>query len=187
LLSVFGAIAGVLVASWVKSALVSFIPPDYRMNLDMPLGWRFAGFTFLVSVIVGVGLGLAPALRAAHSSSALALRGESRTFVSGGGLFSLRSGLILLQVALSLPLLIASALFLNSLRNLRGVDTGFARSNVLIGSVNPTLNGYTQEKTKSFYNDLLVSIRSIPGVEAASLSTDSPISGSWDRMGLVVE
>src|SRR6185295_19423625 len=100
--------------------------------------------------------GLAPALRAARSSSVLALRGESRTFVSGGGLFSMRSGLILLQVALSLPLLIISALFLNSLRNLRGVDTGFGKSNVLVASLNPTLNGYSQEKTMSFYRDLLV-------------------------------
>jgi predicted permease len=187
LLSVCGAIAGVLIASWIKSALVAMTPQDVRLNLDQPLGWRFIGFTFLISVIVGVTLGLAPALRAARSSSSFALRGESRTFVTGGGLFSVRSGLILLQVSLSLPLLIVSALFLNSLRNLRGVDTGFGKSNVLIGSVNPTLNGYTQEKTKSFYNDLLASLRSIPGVEAASLSTDSPISGSWDRMGLVVE
>jgi predicted permease len=187
LLSVLGAIAGVLLASWIKSALIGFMPQDVRLNLDQPLGWRFIGFTFLVSIMVGVTLGLAPALRAARSKSALALRGESRTFVSGGGLFSLRSGLILLQVALSLPLLIASALFLNSLRNLRGVDSGFSRSNVLIGTINPTLNGYSQEKTQSFYRDLLAGLRSIPGVEAASLSTDSPISGSWDRMGLVVE
>ncbi|HXD34175.1 MAG TPA: ABC transporter permease [Pyrinomonadaceae bacterium] len=187
LLAVLGATAGVLVGSWIKSALVSYVPQDVRLNLDQPLGWRFFGFTFLMSVIVGVALGLAPALRAARSKSAFALRGDSRTFVSGGGLFSLRSGLILLQVALSLPLLIVSVLFLNSLRNLRGVDTGFGKSNVLVGSINPTLNGYTQEKTKTFYRDLLSGLRSIPGVEAASLATDSPISGSWDRMGLVVE
>src|SRR6185295_10971570 len=84
-------------------------------------------------------------------------------------------------------LLSISALFLNSLRNLRGVDTGFGKSNVLVASLNPTLNGYSQEKTMSFYRDLLVQLRSIPGVEAASLATDSPISGGWDRMGLVVE
>ena len=187
LLAVLGAITGVLVASWVKSALVAFMPPDQQLNLDQPLGWRFVGFTFMVSLIVGVTLGLAPALRAARSPSALALRGEARTFVSGGGLFSLRSGLIMLQVGLSLPLLIVSALFINSLRNLRGVDTGFARSNVLIATLNPILNGYSQAKTASFYRDLLSGLRSIPGVQAASLSTDSPISGSWDRLGLVVE
>jgi predicted permease len=187
LLSVLGAVAGVLVASWVKSALVAFMPPDYQMNLDLPPGWRFVGFTLLVSLVVGVTLGLAPALRAARAPSALALRGEARTFVSGGGLFSLRSGLILVQVALSLPLLIASALFLNSLQNLRGVDTGFGKHNVLIATINPTLNGYSPEKTQNFYRDLLPGLRSLPGVQSASLSSDSPISGGWDELGLVVE
>lgn len=187
LLSLMGAVAGILVASWVKSALIALMPRDFRINLDQPLGWRFIGFTFLMSLLVGLSLGLVPALRAARSVSALALRGESRTFVTGGGLFSLRSGLITLQVALSLPLLITSALFLGSLRNLRGVDAGFGKSNVLIASVNPALNGYSPEKSQSFYRDLLENLRSIPGVEAASLSTDSPISGGWDQMGLVVE
>lgn len=187
LLSALGAIAGVLVASWVKTALWAFMPADYRMNLDLPLGWRFIGFTLLVSLVVGVVLGLAPALRAARGQAALALRGETRTFVSGGGLFSLRSGLILMQVALSMPLLIVSALFLNSLQKLRGVDTGFARNNVLIASINPTLNGYSQEKTQSFYRDLLLELRALPGVQSAALSSDSPISGSWDQEGLVVE
>jgi predicted permease len=187
LLSVLGAIAGVLVASWVKSALVSYMPPDYQANFALPLGARFIGFTFIVSLVVGVALGLAPALRAARGRSALALRGEARTFVSGGGLFSLRSGLILVQVALSLPLLIVSALFLSSLQNLRGVDTGFARNNVLLASINPSLNGYSPEKTQNFYRDLLGGLRTLPGVQSASLSTDSPISGSWDQLGLVIE
>jgi len=141
----------------------------------------------LVALIVGLAMGLAPALRAARSTSTVALRGESRTFISGGGLLSLRSGLILVQVALSLPLLIVSALFLNSLQNLRGVDTGFGKTNVLIAGINPTLSGYSHEKTQNFYRDLLIGLRSIPGVQAASLSSDSPISGGWDELGLVIE
>jgi predicted permease len=187
LLSMLGAVAGVLVASWVKSALMAFMPADYRMNLNLPLGWRFVAFTVLVSLVVGIVLGLAPALRAARGRATLALRGETRTFVSGGGLFNLRSGLILLQVTLSLPLLIVSALFLNSLQNLRGVDAGFGRKNVLIASINPTLNGYPPEKTQSFYRDLLLGLRAMPGVQSASVSSDSPISGDWNELGLVVE
>jgi predicted permease len=187
LLSLLGALAGTLVALWVKSGLVSFIPADYRSNLDSPLGWRFVAFTLLVSLVVGIALGLAPALRAAHSSAVFALHGEARTFVAGGGLFSLRNGLILVQVALSLPLLIASGLLLGSLRNLRGVDPGFRPGNVLVASINPALNGYAPEKTRSFYNELLTGLRATPGVQSASLASDSPLAGSWDMNGIVIE
>jgi hypothetical protein len=99
----------------------------------------------------------------------------------------LRSGLILVQVTLSLPLLIGAALFLSSLRNLRSVDPGFGKNNVLIASVNPALNGYPVEKSRIFLNDLLTGLRGTPGVEAASLATDSPIAGSWDMNTVVVE
>ncbi|HSS19159.1 MAG TPA: ABC transporter permease [Pyrinomonadaceae bacterium] len=187
LLAALGAIAGLVIASWVKSALVSFMPPDFRMNLDRPLGWRFIVFTSLLSLLVGVGVGLAPALRAAWGRPALALHGENRTFASGSGFFSLRSGLILVQVTLSVPLLIVSALFLNSLQHLRGVDAGFGKKNVLIASVNPALNGYSTEKSRIFFQDLLQGVRALPGVQSASLSSDSPISGGWDELGLVVE
>jgi predicted permease len=187
LLSALGGIAGVLVAAWVKSALATFMPADYRLNLNLPLDWRFAGFVLLLSLAVGLGLGLIPALRASRGRSPVALRGETRAFVSGGGLFSMRSWLIVVQVALSLPLLIVSALFLNSLQNLRGVNSGFEKRNVLVATVNPTLSGYSQEKTQSFYRELLPRLRAIPGVQSASLSTDSPISGGWDQLGLVVE
>ncbi|MFN2531300.1 MAG: ADOP family duplicated permease [Pyrinomonadaceae bacterium] len=187
LLSVIGALAGLIVASWVKIALISFMPPDYRVNLSTTLGWRLVSFTLLVSLLLGLGLGLAPAWRAARTSLSPAMRGESRTFVSGGGLFSLRSLLILVQVALCLPLLIVSALFLDSLQELRGVDAGFSRNNVLVATVNPSLNGYRVEQSRGFYRDLLLRLRSIPGVESASLSSDSPISGEWDQLRVVVE
>ena len=62
--SLVGAAVGVLVATWVKSGLTAFMPADYHMNLNQPMGWRFLGFTFAVALFVGVVMGLAPALRA---------------------------------------------------------------------------------------------------------------------------
>src|SRR5262249_49985628 len=97
------------------------------------------------------------------------------------------SGLILVQVALSLPLLITAALLLRTLQNLRAVDTGFGKENVLLAEMNPSINGYTPEKSQQFFNDVLQRTRSLPGVTAASLASDSPISGGWDQSGIVVE
>ena len=187
LISVLGGAAGVLVAMWVKAALVGFIPASFRSNLTTPFGWRVFAFTFLISVVVGAIVGLAPAIRASRSSTALTLRGESRTSASGGKLLSLRGALIVLQVALSLPLLIGAGLFLRSLVNLRSIDTGFDKDHVLLATLNPALSGYSPEATRNFYNQLLAQIRAVPGVQAASVSTESPISGGWDSNGIVVE
>jgi predicted permease len=187
LLSLLGGTAGVFVALWIKAGLMLFIPPDYRANLDSPLGWRFVGFVFLVSIVVGLLFSLAPAVQAARHASVPTLHLESRSFTSAGRLLSLRSGLILLQVALSLPLLVSAALLLRTLQNLRAVDTGFGKDNVLFATLNPSLNGYSPEKSRNFYNELLLKTRALPGVETASLATDSPLSGGWDMNGIVVE
>ena len=186
-LAIMGGTAGIFVALWIKAALLLFIPPGQRANLDSPLGWRFVSFVLLISIVVGVAFSLAPAIQAARHASVPALHLESRSFTAANRLFSLRSGLILLQVALSLPLLITAALLLRTLQNLRGLDTGFDKRNVLLATVNPSLNGYSPEKSKNFFNELLRRTRSLPGVTSASLASDSPISGGWDQNGIVVE
>jgi predicted permease len=187
LLSLFGGLAGVFVAMWIKAGLMLLMPANIRVNLNVPFGWRFAGFVMLVSLVVGLLFSLAPAVQAARNTSAPSLQLESRSFTSAGRLLSLRSGLVLLQVALSLPLLIGAVLLLKTLQNLRGVDTGFSKNNVLLASINPSLNGYSTDKSRSFFNELLARIRALPGVTAVSLATDSPLSGGWDQNGIVVE
>jgi putative ABC transport system permease protein len=186
LVSVLGGAAGIFIAMWVNAALIGFVPADFRSNLDTSFGWPVFGFTLGVSVVVGAVIGLAPAIRASKSSTALTLRGESRNS-AGGRLFSLRGALIALQVALSLPLLIGAGLFLHSLGNLRGINTGFDKNRVLLASFNPVVSGYSPEATRNFYDQLLTKIRAFPGVQAASITTESPISGNVGSNGIVVE
>ena len=186
-LAMIGGLLGVVIALWIKSGLMAFIPPDFRVNLDGPFDWRLYAFIFGVAILLGVAFSLAPAIQAARQVFAPGLRFESRSFTSAGRLLSLRSALILVQVALSLPLLFTAALLLKTLQNLRAVDTGFAKDNVLLASLNPSLNGYTPERSANFYNDLLTRTRALPGVKHASLASDSPISGGWDSNTISVE
>lgn len=186
-LAAIGGVVGVLIALWIKSALMAFIPPDFRVNLNTSFDWRLYLFIFGVALLLGVAFSLAPAIKSARQVFTPGLRLESRSFTAAGRLVSLRSGLILVQVALSLPLLVTAALLLKTLLNLRAVDTGFGKENVLLASLNPALNGYTPERSANFYNELLARTRALPGVKFASLATDSPLSGNWDQIGVVVE
>ncbi len=187
LISILGGVAGILVALWMSAALVGYIPAEFRNNLNTPFGWHVFSFTLLVSVVVGAVVGLAPAIRASRSSTTLTLRGESRTSAAGGKLLSLRGALIVLQVALSLPLLIGAGLFLRSLGNLRSINTGFDKDHILLATLDPALSGYSPDATRNFYEQLLARIRAVPGVQAATVSSESPISGGWDSNGIVVE
>ena len=186
-LSAMGGCAGILLATWAKSALVGFLPANYSANLDVPMDLRVLGFTLAASLTTGLMFGLAPVLQLMRSSVSAALRDETPSVAPGGSLFSLRSGLVLLQVALSLPLLIGAGLLLHSLENLHGVNTGFVKENVFLAQMNPSLNGYSQERVKSLYGDLLTRVRSLPGVRAVSFASDSPLSGGWDSEGVRVE
>ncbi|HEX6047038.1 MAG TPA: ABC transporter permease [Pyrinomonadaceae bacterium] len=186
-LSIMGGVVGVAIALWIKAGLMVFIPKDFKTNLDAANDWRLYVFIFALAIVLGFAFSLAPAIQVARQAFASGLRLESRSFTSAGRLFSFRSGLILAQVALSLPLLVSAALMLKTLQNLRAVDTGFNKENVLFASVNPSLNGYTPERSMNFYNELLVKTRALPGVTSASLASDTPISGGWDQLSLVVE
>ena len=186
-LSAIGGVVGIFIALWIKAGLIAFIPPDYRQNLNASVDWRLYAFILGVSVLLGIAFSLAPAIQAARQVFAPGLRFESRSFTAGSKLLSLRSGLILVQVALSLPLLVSAALLLRTLQNLRALDTGFGRDNVLLASVNPALNGYSKERIATFYDELLTRTRALPGVKFAGLASDSPISGGWDQNGIVVE
>ena len=187
LLSALGGCAGIVVAYWVKTALVGFLPADFSANLHAPMDLRVLTFALLASLLTGLLFGLGPALQLSQTGVSLALRDDSPSVASGERLFSLRSALVFLQVALSLPLLIGAGLFVHSLRNLRGVNTGFVKENVFLATLNPALNAYPQEKIKSLYDDLLARVRALPGVRAASLTTSSVISGGWDQERVKVE
>lgn len=186
-LAAIGGAVGVFIALWIKAGLIAFIPADFKQNLSASVDWRLYAFILVVSLVIGLAFSLAPAIRAARQVFSPGLQLESRSFTSAGRLLSLRSGLILVQVALSLPLLVSAALLLKTLQNLRSLDTGFGKDNVLLTSVNPALNGYQKERSIAFYDDLLAKTRALPGVKFASLATDSPISGGWDQIGVVVE
>ena len=98
-----------------------------------------------------------------------------------------RGALVLLQIALSLPLLIGAGLFLHSLRNLKTIAPGFDENRVVLASLNPSLNGYPPERIRTLYDEFLARARALPGVRSAALATGVVLSGGWDEINVNVE
>lgn len=168
LLSLLGGAVGVIVAFWGKAALMAltsnytdFLPKD----LELTLNGRVLAFTFGLSLLTGIVFGLVPAWRATNVDLHLALKQSKRTVSS---VSRLSKGLIVLQVALSLLLLVGAGLFIRTLSNLQQVKLGFNQENLLLFEIAPGQNGYKGERLQQFYEQLTARLDGLPGVQAAT-------------------
>ena len=157
------------------------------MTISTTPDLRILAFNLGVSLLTGIVFGLVPALQSARPNLAPTLKDEVGS-IAGGTSVRVRKALVAAQVMLSLLLLIGAGLFIRSLRNLKDLDPGFRTRNLLTFSIDPTLNGYKQERTLQFYRQLTDSLNAIPGVESASLAvhktwtSDVPsTSTTWTR------
>jgi hypothetical protein len=105
-------------------------------------------FALCAMFLTSFAFGLLPALRGSHTEIAPAI---TERFVSGTtGSLALRRTMVGVQVALSLLLLVGAGLFVRTLRNLENQGPGFPTEHLLTFSIDPSLNGYSDEQTENF-------------------------------------
>jgi len=180
LLSLVGGALGLLVAVGMLHAISTFQLPGGVVIGDLGVGLDTdaLAFTFAVALGAAVLFGLMPAVQASRHDLSGAVKGETR---SGTGHRVLRKVLVAVQVALCLVLLVGSGLFLRTLRNSLDADLGFEPSGVVTARFNLSLLGYPEERAQTFARDLLDDVRTLPGVEAAGLSTLVPFQRGGSR------
>ena len=177
LLSLAGGAAGVVLSVWGTRALAVLLANgDDGFTLRAAIEWRVLAFTLAVSAATGVLFGLAPALQATRVDLLAALKDSRLLAVPRRGARRAAPGagqvLVVAQIALSLVLLVAAGLFARSLSNLRTVELGFNKENLLLAEVGALRAGYMRDidGLKRFYTDLRSRLQRIPGVEDVSMS-----------------
>ena len=190
LLAVAGGGLGLLLAVWVTELMQGFVPVlEYTIVKDFfALDSRALVFTAVVSLATGLVFGLAPAWQSSNPDVVPVLKGlteipRRRRF----GKVTLRNGLVVAQVSLSLVVLICGGLFIKSFRQAQTMDPGFNNPNGLIVSLNPSLVGYDNEQSRNFYRQLVERTRSLPGVEAASVTRMMPLGDSSNSNGPILK
>jgi putative ABC transport system permease protein len=187
LLSSLGGALGLVVAYVSTKLLLSLRPPlPVPIALDLTLSSRVLLFTLVVSVATGIVFGLAPALQASGSSLVPALKSDAAPAL-GRRSWTLRNALVVVQVALSLVLLIGAGLLLRSAANAQAIDPGFETEGVVMLSTHLGLHGYSEPEGRAFFERAVERIASIPGVEAASLTTKVPLGASVDTQTVAPE
>lgn len=178
LLAAIGGLASLGVGAWILRTLAAsgmeYMPNAASVQMD----WIVVGFTVAMSVLVGVLIGLVPAaaLGRLHLNRALA---EGSRLGTGGRTTQLfRRGLVVVQVALSVVLLIGAGVLLTSFRNLLAVDAGFDAERVATATIFPPPSRYEDQRAVTALSDrILESVRGMPGVEAAGITSLIALSG----------
>src|SRR5262249_1106916 len=168
LLALLGGGVGGLFALWANGALMALAGKDTGLiprDVELSLNWRVLLFTLAISLLTGLLFGLAPAWRSTSLDLAAALKQSGRTT---GSVSRLSKGLIVVQVAISLLLLVGAGLFIRTLRNLQQVDLGFKAENLLLFRLQPQQAGYKDERLMKFYQELFARLDHLPGVRAAT-------------------
>lgn len=179
-LSLAGAAAGLLLAEWAVSLVVSNMPADLAQYVAgwnrIALDWRAVAYTLAVSVLAGVIAGLAPALGHSRPDLSGALK-EAGRGGTGRATHRLRSALVVAEVAASLVLLVGAGLLVKGFRALLVTNEKFSPESLLTARISlPTAKYSDQLKIAGFYQQVLDGISTIPGVESVSVATAVPDS-----------
>ena len=175
LLALLGGALGVLLAWWGVRAIVA-VRPETLESLDrVRLEPAVLAFSAALSVLTGVLFGLYPALLATRSGVGELIRSASLGGGRAVGGRRFRGALVAAEVALSAVILVGAGLLVRTVVQLERVDAGFDPRNVLSVSVALPKSRYaTDESRAAFQRELLEGVRTLPGVEGATLATGIP-------------
>jgi predicted permease len=177
LLACLGGIAGLAVAyAGTRTILALAFPRAHNIPIDASPSLPVLGFAFLLSLVTGVVFGIVPAWITSHADPAEALRGANRSTRDRGALP--QKGLIVVQAALSLVMLVSAGLLTKTLRNLEHQNFGLETSNRYVVHLDAAGAGYTPEKLPALYQRLEQQFAAQPGVQSVGLALYSVLEGN---------
>ena len=189
LLAAGGGAAGAIVAYWTADLLQLFVPPTgLPIAFDAPLSLPVIVFATALTIGSTLAFGLVPAWQGASSSLVAALKDSSGSLSSSPRRTRLRQGLVVVQVALSLVLLVSAGLFVRTLYNAQTLDPGFSTRNGLFASIDLLPAGYDAARGTALMRELQARALEIPGVEATTLMQRVPLNlGGGSDTGVDVD
>ena len=171
-----GAVA-LLLTSWTAKAFGWFIPPNSNpMALSGMVDYNVVLGIVGLSILAGGLCGAFPAWRSSNVPAVEVLKEEAASVSGGSRNRHLISGLVVVQIALSLALLVSSGLFLQTLHNISDGDPGFEQDHILTASVGLNIAGYSNDEAAVIRRKILDRVSAMPGVTVASLTDWVPMS-----------
>ncbi|MDQ3996880.1 MAG: ABC transporter permease [Gemmatimonadota bacterium] len=185
-LALLGGALGMIVAMLGVRALIVLSPPTLPRLGAIRLDGVVFAFALGVTALVGVTVGLFPALQLGRGDLRAGLQHSSRR--AAGDHRSARGALVVTEVALALMLLVSAGLLLRSLERVFAVQVGFDSSNLLTMQVQQSGRRFEADSLRYlFFEQALEAVRRTPGVEAVAFTSQLPLSGDLDVYGVRFE
>src|SRR5215204_4677229 len=180
-LAALGAFAGVTFAAFAIQAIAALpLPIPVPVALSLHIDGRVILFTTLIASAAGLLAGVAPALRATRVNLAADMKGEA-PLVRSGRRWSIRDGLVVLQTAVTLALLVAAGLLTRSILQAQRVDLGFRAEGAAALGTELGLVGYSEQRAKPLFARAAERVAAIPGVTSVSRTVRQPLAINYNR------
>jgi putative ABC transport system permease protein len=183
LASVGGALGAGVAFLALRGILAIHTPTVPRIE-EVSIDGAVLAYSLLISMVVGILFGMAPAIEASRVDVNDGLR--ERVSVTNQRFGRSRSMLVITETALACILLIGTGLALKGLWSLRSVELGFVPHNVLTFRIAAPPQ-FTGQRMSQFYQQVAERIQAVPGVQSAAVARDLPMSGTDPSMPIVVE
>lgn len=181
LLSLLGGGSGLALGWWALKAAPFFGFDRLPSGLSVGLDAQVIGFTVLLVVIVGLGVGLIPVVAMRRANMAQVIREEGRSGTQGRGPRIMRRVLVTSQVAFALMLLIGAGVLLASFQRVLTINPGFRADNVLTGTISLPASRYADDAALRMATArVLERVRALPGVGMAGGTSTLPFSGNYN-------
>ncbi|HEV7994087.1 MAG TPA: ABC transporter permease [Gemmatimonadaceae bacterium] len=164
MLALLGGLASLLVAQWTLSGIGSLMKPEALEMMELRLSTPVVVFSAVLSLVTGVLFGLFPALHSTRDDLISAIRAGAGQIAGGRSAARFRNGLVTAQIALSMGLLIMSALFLESLINVSRVNLGMTIDQVATFSISPRRTGYDSARAAVLFDRVEQELAGLPGI-----------------------
>jgi predicted permease len=184
-ISVAGGAFGLLLSRWFARFLVSLIPPaGFPIQLDLSMDWRVFAFALTASAISAGLFGLWPSIRISRVDVIPGLKNETAAAFRR---FHLRDGYVAVQIVIAVVLMSSAVIMARAVQSMLAMDLGMEPDNAVVVRFAQYLQGYTPEQGRQFQQRVLARVRSLPGIQSASISNSIPLSIDQSSTSIYIE
>jgi predicted permease len=189
LISLFGGLAGLIVARIATGAILMNVPSSRGLGgyLSAELNLATLLFCLGISLLTGIAFGLFPALKLSGVSVAPTLKSQAGQSTLGRSANTFRKTLVTAQVAITLLLLTTSGLLVKSLVNLARIDLGFKTEHLATFGLFPGMAGFSPEQSEQLHDALTERLAAIPGVSLVSTAQAAVVADQRITSTIAIE